>query len=170
MSCDHAPERCPGSVSRGWKQIPPEVTRPQAVDEIDQSGQHQRPRCLKVKVPTPAILVGQHIAVSTRDSRPRRRDRYLEQWRSQRIAHFAPIKTRVGDEDLNSGNQQSHKRNYCDPVGRTDQTSMAGCLVSLRSSRRHGGSIACTPEAGFSISRRIFLIFARRLRNSSESQ
>ena len=107
MFCDHPSECGPRSVCGVGEEIFPEMVRPQAVDKIDETSEQQRPRGLKVKIPTPAVLVGQHIAIACRDGGPRRRGRYLEQGHRQRIAHFAPIETRVGDEDLNSRDQQS---------------------------------------------------------------
>jgi len=133
---DHALECGPRSVGRWWKQILSEVPRPQAETEIDEASQHKRPCCLKMKVSTPAILVGQHIAVPSRNGRSRRRDGYLEQGRSQRIAHFTPIETWVGDEDLNSGDQQGNKRNYRDPVRDSNECSMARSLIAKGNRRR----------------------------------
>ena len=119
------------------------MARPQTGDDVDEARQHQGPCRLKVEIPAPAILVGQHVSVASRDCRSRRRDRNLEQRRSPRIAHFAPIEARVRDQDLNAGDQQSNERNYCDPVRHPDEQSMPGrSLISERGSARHAGSIA----------------------------
>ncbi len=93
MLRDHFPECPPRPVGRGRKQVVPEVAGPQTCDGVDQAGQHHGPCRLKVEIPAPAILVGQHVAVASGDRRPRRRDRYFEQRRGPRIAGFAPIET-----------------------------------------------------------------------------
>ena len=143
MLGDHAAKCAPRPVCGGWKQVLPEVARPQTGDDVDEAGQNQGPCCLKVEIPAPAILVRQHVSVASRDGRSRRRDRYLEQRSSARIADFAPIEARVRDQDLNASDQQSNERNYCDPVRHPDEQSMPGrSLISQRGSVRHPGSIA----------------------------
>jgi hypothetical protein len=82
-----------------------EVADPQAGDRVGQTGEHQSPRCLKVQVAAPAILVGQHVAVARRDRIPRRRDMYREQRMSQGVTDLTPIETRVRDDDLQAADE-----------------------------------------------------------------
>ena len=140
----HSPANSPAPVRGDGQQVVPEVAGPETRDRVNQAGEHQGPGRFKVQVPAPAILVREHIAVTGRDRASRRRNGYFEQHGRPRIAGFAPIKTGMRDEDLNSADEQSEEDDYRDPVRYADQRRMPGCYrTSEHRNACHLGSIAC---------------------------
>ena len=108
---NHLPECTPCPIGRRRDQVLPEVPgqqtrkfrRPEPVNTSN-------PRRLKVQIPAPAILVGHHVAVASRDRIPRRGDRQREQRMSDHIAHLTPIEPRVRDHDLTAADEQAQRK------------------------------------------------------------
>ena len=113
----------------------------QPPDDIQQTGQYNNPRRLKVKRAAPAVLIGQHVAVASRDQSSRGRNWYLEQGRGQHIPGFAPIEAGMGDDNFHSADEQCEETQRSDPVSRTDE-----CGVPRRG--RGGGNRDRTWETG----------------------
>src|SRR5215475_11075311 len=99
----HAQERLPASFAWRRKEVAAKVPRPQSPGYVYETSDHQCPGRLEMKISAPAVLVGQYVAISSRNCGTRGGDWNPKQRRSQRIAGFTPVKTRVRDENLNPG-------------------------------------------------------------------
>src|SRR5215813_12890008 len=112
---------------------------PQAVDSVQQTGQDRAPGGLKMEIAAPAVLIRQHIAVAGRHGIPRGRDRQLEERRSQYVAGFTPIESRVRDDDLDPAYQQGKEAQRGDPVSNADDRGVP--RLSRRGGQGPNGSI-----------------------------
>src|SRR5690349_10197058 len=90
-----------------------------------------------MKVATPAILVGKHVAVSGRYRGSGRWDGNSKERSHLRMAHLAPIETGMGNYEFDSRDEQGSKGNDCDPMRDTDQCSVTRPLARKRIGRRH---------------------------------
>ena len=110
----------------GWRgeQVFAEVSVDEARGYVDQAGEDQNPCGLKVEISAPAVLVGQDLVVAGGHGISRRGDGNFEQRGSSRVAGFAPIESRMRDDDLSAGDEQGEEGNDGEPVGDAHQRSM----------------------------------------------
>jgi len=62
-----------------------------------------------MEIPAPAVLVGKHVAVASRDHGSGGWNRQCEQGSGTYVARFAPIKARVRDENFYSTEEQGQE-------------------------------------------------------------
>ena len=94
------------TIARLGQQVFAEMAADGAPDDIQRAGQHQQPRRLEMEIAAPAVLVGQHVAISGRDGCARRGNRDPEQRGRQDVAALPPVEAWVRDDDLESADQQ----------------------------------------------------------------
>ena len=140
---EHFAECVPFSVGGCGEQVFAEVAGQEAGDHVDQAGDYQDPCGLEVEIAAPAILVGPGVVVAGGNGVARCRDGNLEEWSGARVAGFAPVETRVRDDDLHAGDEQGQERNDRDPVGYADERRVPLRGLHLgRGSDGHAGRIA----------------------------
>ena len=122
--CEDFADGAQGPGGRSWKQVFAEVSCDEARGHIDQSGEDQNPCGLKVEIAAPAVLVGQDVVVARGNGISRGGDWYFEERGSSRVAGFAPIESRMRDDDLSAGDEQSEEGDYGEPVRDADEYCM----------------------------------------------
>ena len=74
----------------------------------------------------PAVLVRQDKVVARWNRGSGGRDRNDEQRLHRRVARFAPVKPGMGDEDLDTGDEEREEAEHRQPVRETDHIEVPG--------------------------------------------
>src|SRR5262249_2029817 len=101
---ERRPDSLPRKTCSRGDEVILEMT-PRSQHQISQANKTEYPSRLKMKGSAPAVLIVEHVPITCWHAGSRRWDRDSEQRRRQDISGFAPIETRMRNDDFKSGEE-----------------------------------------------------------------
>ena len=132
-----------GALLACGKQVAAKVAAEEKVSEVDDAGKDEEPGGLEVEVAAPAVLVGHDVAVAGGDGVARGGDVEGEERLRVHVADLAPVEARMGDQDLDAGDEKRDESEEGEPMRDADEQGMAElCVARNLSGGWHAARIA----------------------------
>ena len=118
MTADHTPDRAQGDLAPRGQQVPAEMTRGEAPEDVDQTGEHRDPRKEEMQV----------AAGATDRDLEHEGERQVDQGGPPHGARLTPVEPGVGQQDGNAAEDQHDEAQRADPVRHPNQGGVPGMV------------------------------------------